>query len=58
MRKHLMVMLLAAAAQNINAQLVVDEDGKVGIGTESPQALLQINKSSVIWWDIILQTRL
>lgn len=46
MKKHLMVMLLAAAAQNINAQLVVDEDGKVGIGTESPQALLQIDKST------------
>lgn len=46
MKKHLMVMLLAAAGQNINAQLVVNEDGKVGIGTESPQALLQINKSS------------
>ena len=46
MRKYFFLMLLAAAAQNINAQLVVDEDGKVGIGTESPQALLQIDKST------------
>lgn len=57
MKKHLMVMLLAAAAQNINAQLVVDEDGKVGIGTESPQALLQIDKSTAkgyIGWEKLM----
>lgn len=42
MKKHLMVMLLAAAAQNINAQLVVDSLGRVGIGTNNPTALLTI----------------
>ena len=31
---------------NMSAQLVVDSLGKVGIGTERPQSLLQVNKAS------------
>lgn len=46
MKKILLFYVLAAVAMNVSAQLVVNEDGKVGIGMESPQALLQINKSS------------
>lgn len=42
MKKIILTMVLAVSAVNMYAQLVVNEDGKVGIGTESPQALLQI----------------
>ncbi len=42
MKKILLTMSLAAAAMNINAQLVVDSVGKVGIGTETPNSMLSV----------------
>ena len=36
-------MILAATAMNVNAQLVVDSLGRVGIGTETPTYKLSIN---------------
>lgn len=35
-------MILAVAAMNVNAQLVVDSIGNVGIGTETPRSMLSI----------------
>ena len=42
MKKIFMMMILAVAAMNINAQLVVDSLGRVGVGTETPKSLLSV----------------
>ena len=42
MKKILFTTLLAIVAMNINAQLVVDSLGRVGIGVETPKSLLSI----------------
>ncbi|MCR5851677.1 MAG: T9SS type A sorting domain-containing protein [Bacteroidaceae bacterium] len=42
MKKIFLTIILAAAAMNINAQLVVDSIGQVGIGTETPKSLLSV----------------
>ena len=42
MKKIIVTMSLALAATNINAQLVVDSLGRVGIGTETPMSTLAI----------------
>ena len=45
MKKILFTIFLAVAAMNINAQLVVDSLGRVGIGTEAPKSLLAVGTS-------------
>ena len=45
MKKILFMLFLTATATNINAQLVVDSLGRVGIGTETPSSLLSIGGS-------------
>lgn len=45
MKRFYFSMILAAAAMNINAQLVVDSIGQVGIGTETPNAPLYVKAS-------------
>ena len=42
MKKSIVTMALALAATNINAQLVVDSLGRVGIGTDSVKSMLAI----------------
>ena len=42
MKKIFLTMSLAAAAMNINAQLVVDSLGRVGVGTETPLSMFSI----------------
>ena len=42
MKKIFFTMMLAATAMNVNAQLVVDSLGRVGIGTETPMYKLSI----------------
>ena len=42
MKKTLIMMFVAAVATNINAQLVVDSLGRIGIGTETPKSMLSI----------------
>ena len=42
MKKIIITMVLAVAATNINAQLVVDSLGRVGIGTETPGSTLSV----------------
>ena len=42
MKKTIFTVILAAAAMNINAQLVVDSLGRVGIGTETPKSLFSV----------------
>ena len=42
MKKILIMMFVAVAATNINAQLVVDSLGQVGIGAETPSAPLYV----------------
>ena len=42
MKKIFIMMILAVAAMNINAQLVVDSIGRVGVGTETPNSMLSI----------------
>ena len=42
MKKIFLTIILAAAAMNINAQLVVDSIGQVGIGTETPKSQLSV----------------
>ena len=42
MKKILFTTLLAIVATNINAQLVVDSLGRVGIGTDAPKSLLSV----------------
>ena len=53
MKKIIIMVFEAAAATNINAQLVVDSLGRVGIGTETPKSLLSVgdngNKNSSIY---------
>lgn len=48
MKKIFIMMLVAAAATNINAQLVVDSLGRVGIGTETPKSLLSVGSNGNI----------
>ena len=45
MKKILFSMILAVAAMNINAQLVVDSLGRVGIGTNTPSYALSVSGS-------------
>ena len=42
MKKILFSMILAVAAMNINAQLVVDSLGRVGVGTDEPKSVLSV----------------
>ena len=42
MKKNLLTLVMAFAAMNINAQLVVDSLGRVGIGVETPKSLLSV----------------
>ena len=42
MKKIIVSMALAFAATNINAQLVVDSLGRVGIGTDTPKSMLSV----------------
>ncbi len=42
MKKIFIMMILAGAAMSINAQLVVDSVGRVGIGTETPNSMLSV----------------
>jgi hypothetical protein len=42
MKKNILALILTATVTNINAQLVVDSTGYVGIGTSSPTTLLTI----------------
>ncbi|MCR4591763.1 MAG: T9SS type A sorting domain-containing protein [Bacteroidaceae bacterium] len=42
MKKILYTLFLAAFATNINAQLVVDSIGRVGVGTETPKSILSV----------------
>ena len=46
MKKVISTMILAIVAMNMYAQMIVNEDGNVGIGLETPHAQLQINKPS------------
>ena len=43
MKKIIFTMTLAVTAMNINAQLLVDSLGRVGIGTETPSYALSVN---------------
>ena len=56
MKKIIVAMALAFAATNINAQLVVDSLGRVGIGTETPRSLLSVgtysDEDAAIWCDL------
>ena len=45
MKKIIIMVFVAAAATNINAQLVVDSLGHVGVGTETPRSMLSIGAS-------------
>ena len=45
MKRIVYTIILAAAAMNINAQLVVDSLGRVGIGIETPNAPLYVKAS-------------
>ena len=47
MKKILFTTLLTIVATNINAQLVVDSLGRVGIGTETPMSLLSVGFSGI-----------
>lgn len=42
MKKIIISVILAATATNINAQLVVDSLGRVGIRTETPKSMLSV----------------
>ena len=46
MKKTIITIILAAAAMNINAQLVVDSLGRVGIGTETPKSMLSVGTNA------------
>ena len=46
MKKIFIMMFVAAAATNINAQLVVDSLGRVGIGTNAPKSLLTVGQAA------------
>ena len=43
MKKIFLTTILATAAMNINAQLVVDSIGRVGVGTQNPTCKLSVN---------------
>lgn len=45
MKKIIVFICLAILATNINAQLVVDSLGRVGIGTETPQSMFSVGTS-------------
>jgi hypothetical protein len=45
MKKILFTLVMAFAATNLNAQLVVDSLGRVGIGIETPKAIMSIGGS-------------
>ena len=47
MKKILLTSIMVVAAMNINAQLVVDSIGRVGIGTETPMSLLSVGSSGI-----------
>ncbi len=53
MKKIILTSILAVAAMNSNAQLVVDSLGRVGIGTDVPEAMLSVgyggNQNSAIY---------
>ena len=40
--KKIFILMMAIVAMNLNAQLVVDSLGKVGIGTETPNSMLSV----------------
>ena len=42
MKKNIFTTILAMAAMNINAQLVVDSLGRVGVGTNDPKSMLSV----------------
>ncbi len=43
--KKFFILIMAAIATNINAQLVVDSVGRVGVGTETPISMFSIGGS-------------
>ncbi len=47
MKKIIVSMALAFAATNINAQLVVDSLGRVGVGTIAPESMLSVGNSGL-----------
>ena len=47
MNKIIVSMALAFAATNINAQLVVDSLGRVGVGTIAPESMLSVGNSGL-----------
>ena len=49
MKKIFLTMSLAIVAMNLNAQLVVDSLGKVGIGTQTPKSMLAVGTSGDIY---------
>jgi len=49
MKKLFILMFLAVAATNINAQLNVISNGRVGIGTELPFSPLQVGNGNLSW---------
>ena len=57
MKKIIVFICMAILATNINAQLVVDSLGRVGIGTETPQSLLSIgnngNENAVVGFGLM-----
>ena len=46
MKKTIFTAILAIVAVNINAQLVVDSLGRVGVGTETPKSMLSVGVDS------------
>ena len=46
MKKIFFIVIMATFATGINAQLVVDSLGRVGIGTDAPKARLTIGTDS------------
>ena len=45
MKKIFLTMSLAIVAMNLNAQLVVDSLGRIGVGTETPISMFSIGGS-------------
>ena len=46
MKKILFTVIMAAFATSINAQLIVDSLGRVGVGTEAPKSMLSVGLDS------------
>lgn len=46
MKKILFIVIMATFATGINAQLVVDSLGRVGVGTEAPKSMLSVGLNS------------